>query len=73
MSLCEFAVDAAGGAGAEFTCADDVTVTVQSVDDCLAGFTASNSCTVAQIEDCATSDPCDLAPCFALLECQGGQ
>lgn len=73
MTLCEFAVEAAGGAGAEFTCADDVTVTVNTVAECLTEFGSSNTCSVAQIEDCANSDPCDIAPCLPLLECQGGQ
>ena len=67
MTLCEFAVEAAGGAGAEFTCADDVTVTVDTVAECLTGFGPSNTCTVAQIEACANSDPCDIAPCLPLL------
>jgi hypothetical protein len=73
MTLCEFVVEAAGGAGAEFTCGDDVTVTVNTVSECLSDFGADNSCTVGLLEDCANSDPCDIEPCLPLLECSGGQ
>ena len=69
--LCEFTLDAAGGAGAEFECGDGVTVTNDTMAECLEGFEANQaSCTVGVVEDCATRpDPCDLSACSGLLSC----
>lgn len=71
QELCEFTIDAAGGAGAEFTCPDDVTVTVDTVAECVSDIGTFGSCTVGVVEDCAVADPCDFAACVPLLSCGG--
>lgn len=76
--FCEWAIEEQGGAGTVTTCADDVTVTVQSVSDCVASFDdfiASCTATVAQGETCVEAiadNPCEFGgdSCDPVFECQ---
>lgn len=76
QSFCEWAIAEQGGAGAMTTCGD-VTITVQTVADCVAGFadfTATCAATVAQGEACiaaTASNPCEFggAACAPIFAC----
>jgi len=72
LDFCEFVIAEQGGPGHPIMCGD-VTVTVQTVEECVAGFAGlppTCAATVAQGEACATAsgdDPCSFggAACAA--------
>ena len=79
QQLCEYMVEAEGGAAASKMCGDGITVTVKSATDCvtgLSGLSASCSATVDSAETCAEAagdDLCNLiksSSCAFLLQCQ---
>jgi hypothetical protein len=77
---CEWGVSYQGGAGHKTMCPDDVTITVSTVEDCVAdlGDYATRGCTatIEQLETCTkaiAADPCSLGgdscgPVFACLQ-----
>ena len=75
--FCEWAIDEQGGAGTVTTCGE-VTITVQSVADCVASFdsfVASCTATVSQGETCVeavASNPCEFGgtACAPVFACQ---
>ena len=76
--LCEFMVDAEGGAGNSKMCGDGITVTVKSAADCVAGFgqfKATCAATGDNAESCANAvgdDVCNLissSSCSFLIQC----
>lgn len=77
MAECEWGVETQGGAGHMTTCGDDVSVTVDTVAECVAEvnqYKASCTATVAQLEACteALADmPCDFqaSACAAIFAC----
>jgi len=79
-TLCEWGVEAQGGAGKMTKCGD-ITITVKPAADCIAQamtFPASCALTVAQVEDCSKAtgeNACTslTAPaCLAFLDCFAG-
>jgi hypothetical protein len=72
--LCEFVIDAQGGAGSMHMCGE-FTLTVQTVAECADDLALLTGCTatVAQAEDCAEVEPCDSltsSACAAVFACQ---
>lgn len=79
MQECEWGVSYQGGAGHQTMCADNVTITVNTVAECVADLTdyANANCmaTIAELELCTRSiaaDPCnfggdDCGPVFACI------
>jgi hypothetical protein len=76
---CEWGVSYEGGPGHQTMCADDVTITVNTVAECVADLNeyAMNGCmaTIAELETCTraiAADPCslggdDCGPVFACI------
>lgn len=77
MQFCEWSVEEQGGAGTTTDCGDGVTVTVDTVQECVdgyGGFTSDCTTTVGQVEDCIeaiAADPCSFggAACAPLFDC----
>lgn len=72
QTLCEWRVPAQGGPGT-YQCSEDVSVTIETVAECIAD--TFPHCTVGQAEACVTSlmgDPCAFfssGACAAFLDC----
>jgi hypothetical protein len=78
MQECEWGVAFQGGAGKSTACGDGVTVTVNSVSDCVQDMAtyATNGCTatILQLEACTkavAADPCSFggATCQPIIDC----
>ena len=78
MQECEWGVAFQGGAGHQTMCADNVTVTVNTVAECVDDLTtyASHGCavTISQLEACTkavANDPCSFGgdACGPIIQC----
>lgn len=78
QSLCEWAIETQGGEGAMYECEDDVTVTVDTVAECVAGYgdtpETCNTVTVAELEACIeawSAEPCGFGgqACAEYFQC----
>jgi len=80
QTFCEWAVDEQGGAGTVTDCGDGLTITVDTVAECVAkqgNYTSDCAATVADAEACTTAignDPCSFGgnACAALFACIPG-
>jgi hypothetical protein len=77
MAECEWGVEAQGGAGHTTTCGDNVTVTVDTVAECVTevnAYKTNCTATVTQLEACTNAlaaNPCDFttSACAAIFAC----
>lgn len=72
--LCEWGVQAQGGAGSTEQCDNGFEATVGTVDECIANQQSYASCdlTVGQVEDCTAAGPCAVLgdpACAPVVEC----
>jgi hypothetical protein len=71
LALCTWTIDAQGGAGERACGFEGGTLSVNTVDQCISGFTGNMSrCQVALFEDCINSLYGDACQIFATSACK---